>query len=73
MKCTNELQNISSFRLNLITKQQQLYEFVITSQYKIQDVIEPDSFKIETPSSDEFENPFLFGKKKHRIFKLPKL
>ena len=59
MKCTNELQNISSFRLNLITKQQQLYEFVITSQYKIQDVIiEPVNIKEETQSYNDFD----FGK-----------
>ena len=60
MKCTNELQSISSFRLNLITKQQQLYEFVTTSQYQIQDVIkfEPVNIKIETQSFDDF----VFGK-----------
>ena len=55
MKCTNELQSISSFRLDLITKQQQLYECVITSQYQIQDVvIEPVINEIETQTCNEF-------------------
>lgn len=68
MKCSSELQSIFNFRFNLITKQQQLYEFVLTSQYKIQDVIkiEPVSFKTETQSSDEFDNSFLFGNNNYR-------
>lgn len=63
MKCANELQSIFSFRLNLITKQQQLYEFVTTSQYQIQEdfKFETGSFKIETRSSDEFKNPYFSG------------
>lgn len=60
----NELQTISIFRSLLITKQQQLYEFVVTTQYNIEDVIkfEPADIKIETQSSEENVNPFVFGK-----------
>lgn len=49
MKCANDLQSTSSYRLNLITKQQQLYEFVIISQFTEQDVIifEPVDVKNE--------------------------
>ena len=63
MKCANELQSIFSFRLNLITKQQQLYEFVTTSQYQIQEdfKFETGSLKIETRASDEFKNPYFSG------------
>lgn len=69
MKCASELQNISSYRLNLITKQQQLYEFVIISQYTDQDVIlfEPVDVKTETQATNnmnnnKFEHFLTFGK-----------
>ena len=64
MKCLNELKSISNFRSNLITKQQQLYDFV-TSQYLFQDVVkfEPVNIKIETQSSDELVNIFKYGEK----------
>ena len=69
MKCTSELESISSFRLNLITKQQQLYEFVIISNYTDQNVIifEPVDIKNETQtlnniSNNRFEHILKFGK-----------
>ena len=68
MKCTNELQSISNFRLNLITKQQELYDFVTTSEYKIQDAVkfEPVNVKVETQFSDELVNIFKLGKKNNK-------
>ena len=63
MKCTNELQSISNLRLNLITKQQQLYDFVTTSEYKIQDAVkfETVNIKIETQYSEELVHILKFG------------
>lgn len=76
MKCANDLQNTSSYRLNLITKQQQLYEFVIISQFAEQDVIifEPVDVKNESQSrnninNNKFEHFLTFGKKDLKIFK----
>lgn len=51
IKCASELQSFSKFRLNLISKQQQLYECLTISQNKIQDVIE-----IEPHVSGEYDN-----------------
>ena len=68
MKCTNELQSISNFRLNLITKQHHLYNFVTTSEYKIQDAVkfEPVNVKVERQSSDELVNMFKFGNENNK-------
>ena len=64
MKCTSELQSISSFRLNLITKQQLLYTFVEISNDTNRNVIkfEPVDIKLETHISDAFDNFVNFGK-----------
>lgn len=69
MKCASDLQCTSSYRLNLIAKQQQLYEFVIISQFAEQDVIifEPVDVKNETQAlhninNNKFEQFLTFGK-----------
>ena len=80
MKCAIELQSISSYRLNLITKQQQLYEFVMISQYTDQDVIifEPVDVKTETQASNninnnKFEHFLTFGKENYEIYEIDQL
>lgn len=58
MKCASDLQSTYSYRLNLITKQQQLYEFVIMSQFTEQDVIifEPVDVKNEIQAVNDINN-----------------